>query len=53
MHVPRRMLGGYHPLLIPITSGNTPAEIAGATGERSSFTMATVKPTMSSSEPAP
>ncbi len=33
--VPNRMLGGYHQLVTPRTSGSSPAEIAGAIGERS------------------
>ena len=34
--VPTRIATGYKKLVIPSTKGNTPAEIAGITGERRS-----------------
>ncbi len=51
--VPNMMPGGYHQLVTPKTSGNNPAEIAGATGERSPSTTAIAQITLSSTDANP
>src|SRR6202030_3611275 len=45
--VPNMIPGGYHQLVTPRTNGNNPAEIAGATGERSPSTTTIAPMTLS------
>ena len=51
--VPNMIPGGYHQLVTPSTSGSSPAEIAGATGERNPSTTTIAPITLSSTEKNP
>src|ERR1700747_3861526 len=51
--VPSAIAGGYHQLFSPSTSGSSPAEIAGATGERKASTTAIAPATVSRTDRYP